>query len=111
MGELFSIFDDNGDGRMDIKEYCFQMLNSDCEHSELKQIREDMHWLKKVVDHEEKTDVDLEEINKKLQQELLENFDKDNKSIKKSVSIFQEDEAEPENLTILALKYKNGKVV
>ena len=109
--ELFSIFDDNGDGKVDIKEYCFQMLNNDCEHPELKEIREDMHWLKKVVDHEEKTEVDLEQINKKLQQELLENFSKDEKSIKKSVSIFQEDEPEPENLTILALKYKNGKVV
>jgi len=132
---LFSIFDDDNDGKIDINEYCFQMLNSDSCHPELKEIHEDMHWLKKVVDHDEHDEVDLKTINDKLNSELTDKFMEDNmksKGMRKSVSIFEESNGdddfketvidtkieeipeirlERENLTILTLKYKSGKAV
>ena len=134
---LFSIFDDDNDGKIDINEYCFQMLNSDSCHPELKQIHEDMHWLKKVVDHDEHDEVDLKTLNDRLNSELTDTFLQEkskNRSMRKSVSIFGESNGEEndfkekvvvemnieenteirserENLTILTLKYKSGKAV
>lgn len=49
VADLFSVFDENGDGEVDIQEYCYQMVsvcfNSDC----LKEIHHDMDMLGRLV--------------------------------------------------------------